>query len=197
MTSSLRERRRQLLHDEIIEAALRLIDEKGYGAMSMDELAAAAGISKPTLYAHFATKDELVAEAVTRDMRRMAEVLESHAGDHTPLQRLELVLRELLDRQMRAQAMGFGSMHEIFRLVCERDEALEQMQRINRSIMGLVRAGMERGEIDAQLEPGAVVRAFYGMMSALPKGKISQLSMAEPLENPEGLVRIFVRGVRA
>ena len=53
MTVSLRERRRQLLYDEILTAVGELLGEKGYSAMSMDELAARVGISKPTLYSIF------------------------------------------------------------------------------------------------------------------------------------------------
>jgi AcrR family transcriptional regulator len=56
MTLTLRERQKQALREEIMNAAQELVAEKGYGAMSMDELAARVGISKPTLYAHFANK---------------------------------------------------------------------------------------------------------------------------------------------
>jgi AcrR family transcriptional regulator len=56
MTVPLRERRRQLLRDEILQAAAALLNEKGYAAMSMDELAGRAGISKPTLYGYVREK---------------------------------------------------------------------------------------------------------------------------------------------
>jgi TetR/AcrR family transcriptional repressor of mexJK operon len=45
----------------ILEAAAGLFIAQGYGAVSMDAVARAAGVSKATLYAHFASKDALFA----------------------------------------------------------------------------------------------------------------------------------------
>jgi len=56
---SLPRKRRQML-----EAATALFIERGYGAVSMDVVARAAGVSKATLYAHFASKDQLFATIV-------------------------------------------------------------------------------------------------------------------------------------
>lgn len=197
MAGSLRERRKQMLREEIIEAAQELIAEKGYGAMSMDELAGHVGISKPTLYTYFTNKDELVVEAVTREMRQMLELVEQLPAGGSPLGRLALVLRELLERQIRAHAMGIGSWPEIFRLLCENEVALACIQRIDRYIVAQVQEGVALGEIDPALDPAAVVRAFYGLMGAIPKGRFSTLLAVEPPGTADGLVEIFVRGVRA
>ena len=48
--------------DRIVEAALRLFSERGTTAVSMRELADAAGVTVPGLYYHFASKAELVRE---------------------------------------------------------------------------------------------------------------------------------------
>ena len=51
--------------DEAIrEAALALLGEVGYERMSVDAIAAAAGVSKPTIYRRWAGKRELVADAI-------------------------------------------------------------------------------------------------------------------------------------
>ncbi|WP_310963662.1 TetR/AcrR family transcriptional regulator [Nocardioides terrisoli] len=54
-------------HDAILEAALRLFAEKGYDATSMREIAEALGISKPALYYHFDSKEDIV-RAILQDM---------------------------------------------------------------------------------------------------------------------------------
>ncbi|MFC5910703.1 TetR/AcrR family transcriptional regulator [Streptacidiphilus monticola] len=49
-----------LSHERIVAAALRVIDEEGLAALSTRRLAAELGVSGPSLYNHFATKDELL-----------------------------------------------------------------------------------------------------------------------------------------
>src|SRR5215471_2235585 len=43
----------------IVEAALRVFLRRGFSGASVDEIAAEAHVSKPTIYAHFISKDEL------------------------------------------------------------------------------------------------------------------------------------------
>lgn len=50
--------------DRILWAAKRVLLEKGLDETSMDDVAALAGTTKPTVYAHFTSKDELVAAVV-------------------------------------------------------------------------------------------------------------------------------------
>jgi TetR/AcrR family transcriptional repressor of mexJK operon len=51
---------------QVLDAATELFLAQGYGAVSMDAIARAAGVSKATLYAHFASKDVLFA-TIMRD----------------------------------------------------------------------------------------------------------------------------------
>lgn len=65
--SRLRGRPRSVERDDaILEAAARLLGELGYSRMSMEAVAAAAGVSKPTLYLRYAGKADLVAAAFER-----------------------------------------------------------------------------------------------------------------------------------
>ena len=50
----------------IIEAAERLFLERGFGSVSMDELAEAAGVARRTLYNQFASKEEIFREMLQR-----------------------------------------------------------------------------------------------------------------------------------
>ncbi|MFL5699301.1 MAG: helix-turn-helix domain-containing protein, partial [Ktedonobacteraceae bacterium] len=57
---TLKERQRQEREALILQAAEEVLIEKGYHEMSMDEIAARVGISKGTVYLHFASKEDLV-----------------------------------------------------------------------------------------------------------------------------------------
>ena len=51
-------------HQAILQAALELLTEVGFAAMSMDAIAARAGVGKTTIYRRYASKEELVADAI-------------------------------------------------------------------------------------------------------------------------------------
>jgi TetR/AcrR family transcriptional repressor of mexJK operon len=62
----------------VLDAAATLFMAQGYGAVSMDAVAREAGVSKATLYAHFASKDQLFATIIGEACRSKiaaAEVL--------------------------------------------------------------------------------------------------------------------------
>jgi len=50
--------------EKIVEAAGQLFREQGYGAVSMDQIARDAGVSKATVYAHFESKERLFAAII-------------------------------------------------------------------------------------------------------------------------------------
>jgi AcrR family transcriptional regulator len=50
-------RRKEARPGEIVEAALEVFAEKGFAAAKLDDIARRAGISKPTLYLYFDTKE--------------------------------------------------------------------------------------------------------------------------------------------
>jgi AcrR family transcriptional regulator len=56
----------KLREDAILDAAIRILSSRGFDLMTMDEVAAEVGISKPSLYKHFKSKEELVTEAMVR-----------------------------------------------------------------------------------------------------------------------------------
>ncbi len=55
-----RTRRRRLVQDEIARIAIRLFLERGYDAVSVEEIAASAGMSGRTFFRYFSTKDEVL-----------------------------------------------------------------------------------------------------------------------------------------
>lgn len=71
-TSSARER--------LLDVAYRLFYTEGIHAVGVDRVIAEAGVAKATLYAHFASKDELVAAYLARHSDRWAAAVEQRAA---------------------------------------------------------------------------------------------------------------------
>jgi TetR/AcrR family transcriptional regulator, mexJK operon transcriptional repressor len=67
--------------ESILAAAQRTFLASGFGAASMDAIAREAGASKATLYAYFASKEELFGAVVARESERYAEGFSADALD--------------------------------------------------------------------------------------------------------------------
>ena len=66
---SLKERQRDERERLILQEGEALLVEKGYGETSMDEIATRVGVSKGTLYLHFASKEDLVLAIIEKNLR--------------------------------------------------------------------------------------------------------------------------------
>jgi AcrR family transcriptional regulator len=80
--ASLPKRGRPSRRKPIFESALRLFRERGFHATSINEIGADADVTGPAIYAHFASKGGLLAEAIREGCQRIASALnEALAAD--------------------------------------------------------------------------------------------------------------------
>jgi AcrR family transcriptional regulator len=84
--AGLRERKKRQTRQAIAEAAMRLFAERGFEAVTVNEIAAAAGVAKVTLFTYFPTKESLVLNAVTDD--DVAKVVAERRPGQSPLNAL-------------------------------------------------------------------------------------------------------------
>lgn len=82
MTSALPRRQQNRIDRErrILEAGLKVFAETGYSGATMDAVAAEAGLSKPTLYQYFASKEALFAAIMLGKRDQMLELFEHPSG---------------------------------------------------------------------------------------------------------------------
>ena len=86
-----RERSRPLTRDEVVDAALRLVDEEGLEALTMRRLGAALGVEAMALYRHVPNKEALLDLTVER-MR--SEMLLPESASETPAEGLAAIFAE-------------------------------------------------------------------------------------------------------
>jgi len=87
-----RSRKRDETHERIYSAALRLFTERGYDAVSVAQIAAAAGVSVPTFYAHFPAKELVVIHVPSPET--IARMLARQPGDRAMAERMRGVARD-------------------------------------------------------------------------------------------------------
>ncbi|WP_371791629.1 TetR/AcrR family transcriptional regulator [Streptomyces sp. NBC_01471] len=107
----LREHNRQRTYWAISNAAIRLFLEKGYDAVPVAEVAAAAGISKPTLFRYFPAKEDLVLHRFADHEREAADVVAGRPAGRSPLDALRLHFLDGL--QQRDPVTGLSDAAEV------------------------------------------------------------------------------------
>lgn len=75
--TGLRERKKQQTHDALSEAAIALFLERGFDDVSVADIAAAADVSKPTLFKYFATKQDLVMHRIADHRHEAARLAQA------------------------------------------------------------------------------------------------------------------------
>jgi TetR/AcrR family transcriptional regulator of autoinduction and epiphytic fitness len=101
---SLKEQMQRVREDAIVDAVNQLLATKGYELMTVDEVAAEAGLAKASLYKLFTSKEELAAAAMVRVLERalaQAEALEQQEADARA--RLEAMVRWTLQVQLAGE----------------------------------------------------------------------------------------------
>ncbi|MFI6022085.1 TetR family transcriptional regulator [Streptomyces sp. NPDC051287] len=80
--TGLRERKKRRMYEDVSDIAVRLFLAKGFDAVSVAEVAAAAGISKPTLFRYFPVKEDLVLHRIADHETETARLV---AGAASPV----------------------------------------------------------------------------------------------------------------
>ena len=94
------ERRSPRKRRAIVDAATVAFLRSGYRGTSMDEIAAAAGVSKQTVYKHFADKESLFSEIVTVTVNQASDPVHEEVRHLEDSGDVEANLRDLARRQL-------------------------------------------------------------------------------------------------
>ena len=149
----------------ILQSTLRLLVEQGYDAMSMEGVAAAAGVGKTTIYRRYPGKRELVVAAVSS----LAASVEAPPDSGDTRADLLTFMRQM--HALFTGGPGFSMLGTL--LVKERDDPalLDHFRRLvirprMEVVIGLLRRGIERGEIRADIPLEVAVQILAGAIFA-------------------------------
>lgn len=95
---SLAERKRQLVRDELTEAALKLLAFQGFDETTTDQMAAAAGVSRRTFFRYFQSKEDVIIEFLSDLGRQLSQGLSTRPATEPPVVALQNTLRVFTDK---------------------------------------------------------------------------------------------------
>jgi AcrR family transcriptional regulator len=174
----------------ITRAVNRLLAEKGFDAMTVDEVAAEVGIAKASLYKHFSSKEALACAAMVQAMQRAQEfICGLESGDaqllaSTALAKLQALTRWTLGLKLSGQMPSLPSQNSSLRasLMASRPY-MDALMQVSEILGTWVVKAQAVGQVNPNLPPVAVLYTLYARACdpVLEFLKMSQLHTDEEI----------------
>lgn len=152
----------KLREQAVLNATTRLLASKGFDLMTMDDVASEAGISKPILYKHFKSKEDLATEVMCGLLESAIAYLGKLDGQMNATERLGSLLEWALRVRLQGGLPFLPSTSPHVREMLTRNPRyLMQVFTLNTELQGLVNQAKEQGEIRADLPTDVILYAYY------------------------------------
>ena len=161
---SFREKTHLVREDAIVNTVMRLLAEKGYDPMTVDEVAADVGIAKASLYKHFASKEALAAAAMERALGLALDQVQAQQAlvGASAMDRLKAITRWTLQTQLAGAMPTLPAENSSLRkaLIAHRGY-MDRLMSLSDSLGAWIVRAQEDGAIDRRLPAEAVLFTVY------------------------------------
>ncbi len=152
----------QAREEAIIRVVNQLLAEKGFDAMTVDEVAANVGIAKASLYKHFPSKEDLAAAAMVRVMRRAQAFLKDVAPEMSVVDKLRAVVRWTMELKLAGEMPSLPSQNSSLRAaLIANPDYMDGLIEVSDQLGGWIEAAQQQGSINPQLPSIAVLYTLY------------------------------------
>ncbi len=159
---SFKEQMHQAREEAILQSACRLLGEKAFDAMTMDDVANAVGIAKASLYKHFCSKEELCSAAMVQILGRVQAYLAGLPADMPPLDKLRSLVRWSLERLLTNEMPLLPSRNSTLRAVLMANkDYLNGLVGVSDQIGEWITEAQAQGVISSSLPPIVVLYTLY------------------------------------
>jgi AcrR family transcriptional regulator len=175
-TTTRRAERRAATRDAIVAGTLSLVAEGGWAAATMHDVARRAGVATGSLYRHFPSKGDLLAEVFAEASGREQGVVRAIARDpgREPLDRLGAAIEAFAHRANAAPTLAYALLAEPVDPAVEAARLVSKRayQRIFAELLDAAVAAGQIRALDAPLAAAAIVGALQeALLGPLAKGR--------------------------
>ena len=170
--------------ESLLAVAVKVFNERGYEATSMEELSRKLGITKSAIYYHVTSKDELLRLAVDRALDGLFAVAgEAQEIDGPAITRLEYLVRGsigvLVDRlpfvTLLLRVRGNTKVERA---------ALARRREFDHQVTELVKQAEVEGDVRTDIDPAITARLLFGTINSLiewykPRGGLGSADLAD------------------
>ena len=195
MAQGLRERKKQRTREQIVDAAMRLFDERGYHATTITDIAAAAEVAPRTFFAYFPSKEAVVFHNLDRDLDGLASALRDRLPGETAFDALRRWLDAMFDQWMAEEDEAL-----LRKRLCREDEGLANfeggvMGRVHELLLEAIAndLGEPRDALRPRLVTAAAIAALTSLEGTLHEKAEQPVAKAEALAVLDDAM-LFLRG---
>lgn len=153
----------QAREDAIVASVNRLLAEKGFEAMTVDEVVAEVGIAKASLYKHFTSKEDLAAAAMVRVLDRALE--ECRRLQALPLDskaRLKALMQWTYGEQLGGRMPALPAQNSSLRAALMVNSAyMDRLNSLSELLGEWIVEAQKAGQLDASLPPELVLYTVF------------------------------------
>jgi TetR/AcrR family transcriptional regulator, regulator of autoinduction and epiphytic fitness len=163
-TATYKEKMLRVREDTIVEAVQRLLVTKGYELMTVDEVAAEAGLAKASLYKHFTSKEDLAAAAMVRVLERALDYVHTleQTPSTSPVQQLQHVVRWTLQVQLAGEMPTLPAQNsKLVATLRAHKVYTDRLIVLSDKLGAWIVAAQEQGNINPELPPEMVLYTLY------------------------------------
>lgn len=167
-----RQRRKEARPAEIIEAAIEIFGERGFGAAKLEDVARRAGVAKGTLFVYFPTKQDLFRAVARTVLTSHLDRLQNAAAN------LDQPLCELVPMVLaQAARLGEGRLPGMIRLLVAEARSFPELARmwhdeVVSQVLGLLSAAIGRAQARGEIRPGDPYLHAFSVMGPMVSAMI-------------------------
>lgn len=161
---SFRDQVLRVREEAILASVNRLLAEKGFDVMTVDEVAADVGIAKASLYKHFSSKEELAAAAMVRVLDRALAQLEALMADKaaSELDQLKAVARWTMQVQLAGEMPSLPAQNSALRSALVTNRAyVDRLTQVSEQLGVWIVAAQQNGGLNPQLPPEVMLYTLF------------------------------------
>lgn len=152
----------KLRESAILDATTAVLGTKGFDLMTMDDIAGAVGISKPSLYKHFKSKEDLVGEALIRLIDGAIDYLAQLDKALSPVDKLSALLEWALRVRLEGGMPFLPSTSPHVRDMLMRNMSyVLRIIKLNGQLEALVAAAQKTGNLNPDLPSDVILFSYY------------------------------------
>ena len=177
----------------LLDVAVMVFTSRGYEGTSMEDLAAAAGLSKSSIYHHVQGKEQLLALALDRALDGLFAVLTEPGATAGPaVDRLTYVIRGTV-------AVLLDELPYVTLLLRVRGNsptelaALARRREFDQLVATLVLQAQRNGDVDPRLDAAVATRLIFGMINSITEWY--RPGRADRVNLPETVVQLVLTGL--
>lgn len=161
---SYKEQVQRMREDAIVEAVNRLLATKGYDNMTVDEVAAEAGMAKASVYKHFASKEDLAGAAMVRALDRALAFVDDlrEQAQASPLDQLKAVARWAMQSQLAGEMPSLPSQNSSLTASLQaNDEYMDRLISLSNKLSIWITQAQTGGRLSADIPAEMVLYILF------------------------------------